>query len=236
MFTETPACHDRHNVSRNYLHASLGRHLIWLHPALCLWVLFTSGGQPKESLEPDMIHIFLKMPHPHLECPDISARKTKYNSITIMSLGRMKRKYLLKKLNLLRKSLDLKQRAFLPRGQPCADGLAPVQFLLPDSSLAASCTDAINSILPACKLHFSRLIQKNLAACFPSWNTPCKYVLFPDLTKRVHAVSWKVKREEVGWEKDRFCYSLFSKGPELKNKYGRNHAYLVTQTAKLHTW
>lgn len=57
-----------------------------LHQALCLWVLFTSGGQPKESLEPDMIHIFLEMPDPHLESPDTSAKKTKYNSNTTMSL------------------------------------------------------------------------------------------------------------------------------------------------------
>lgn len=57
-----------------------------LHQALCLWVLFTSGGQPKESLEPDMIHIFLKMPDPHLKSPDTSAKKTKYNSNTTMSL------------------------------------------------------------------------------------------------------------------------------------------------------
>lgn len=63
----------------------------------------------------------------------------------------------------------------------------------------------------------------------------CTFV-FPDLTKRGHAVSWKVKQEEVGWEKDHCCYSLFSKGPELKNKYGRIHAYLVMETAKLQTW
>lgn len=113
------------------------------------------GRVPKESHEPDMVCICMKMQILHLKSLNNTDKKTKYNSnITTRQLREKERGIPTKKLNLLRKSLDFNQtRLFFPE-----DRLVMIVWHLFSSfsmanSLAVSCRDAINTTLPACKLH-----------------------------------------------------------------------------------
>jgi len=74
------------------------------------------GKVPKQSLEPDMVCICVKMQIPHLEILNNLDKKTKYNSnITMRQLWEKEGEIPTEKLYLLRKSLDFTQaRLFFP--------------------------------------------------------------------------------------------------------------------------
>lgn len=180
LLTETPG---RQIMSQeiSHLHPSFGGQQVWLyHRSACGCCLL--GKAPKGPLEPNLLCIYLKRPIPHLESPNNSNKKAKYNSNIIMRLWEKGGEITNKKLNLLRRNPDFKQSRFFSQGTDWWWRLSICLVLPPQpaASLSPAQRQSTQLCLPA-SYSQKALVQNSAEVYFLSSNTSCNRVfcIFP---------------------------------------------------------